>query len=562
MATTSGMSWFKNPIGFEDNIQITDPATEVALGTHSTVVGQEISIGGVFTSSIVLATRSQAGSPFGCAFATVLGQDLTIPQVFYSVVLGSGITTHVGLTNSVLVSCLSGNVGVGNFDLVGIGSVLALGDDSPTSVLIGTRLDVDQSSPNSVVIGDNDVGGGKMVGLQSPRNVVIGHFDTGSISDYCSDNIAIGTKSKIATECTNNLAVLGATIGDHSNYCLVSGASSALTSRSASTAVYGPYNTCGQSYGNTIAGNNLRTGDGVVNTIVIGVGTGGHVQVDNSSESIVAIGVLAPGAISSSVLDFVNIGNGNLVGSASVVGLVMGYQNEVKLNNRKVIAVGQNNDLEMNGYLNQVYGSQNLLDSGASTCVLLGYYLSVGSSARGCIAIGSSDPVSTGSSIGSSCLHGILIGNACAIGASITNGLVIGHGATVNATDGIAIGASSIVNNFQSICVGTSASSSGANGIALGAFATCAANVCSIGCSAGPSSIPTDMSIHTFAVRGWDLTAGGGTGAAIDTIKAVDNPASGSTGLTVVYYDGLAYANKTIKAASSLPIGAMYLYIE
>lgn len=534
MANTGGMSWFSNPIGFEDNIQITDPTTEIAIGSHSTVIGQEITIQGVFASSIVLATRSQAGAPFGCAFSTILGQDLTIPQVFYSFVVGSNITTSLGLTNSVVISCLSGSVGTSNLDVVAVGNVLSLGDSSQTSVLVGSRLDVDAQSPNTIVIGDNDVGGGKMVGLQSPRNVVIGHFETGSIGDYCSDNIAIGTKSTIDDECTNSLALLGATIGDHSGYCLASGAASTLAGSSSATAIYGPYNICGQNYGTTVLGNNLRTGDGVVNTVALGVGTGGVVQVGNSAESIVAVGVLVPGAVGSSCTDVINVGNGNTVGQSSFVGLVQGYLNQVELNNRDFLVVGRENHLVMNGILNLICGGHDLLDSGSSSCVLVGHYLTVGSSSGGCVAVGSAYPAGTGpgSSMGAGCLHSIMVGNACTIAAAVTGGIAIGHGPTVN----------------------------GDNSIALGS-ATSSDNECIIGSPIGPPADPTDLSFHTFIVYGWDLTTE--TGASLFTIKAIDNPASGETGLTCVYSpDGTTYSNKTIKAAASIPVGALYLYVE
>jgi len=62
--------------------------------------------------------------------------------------------------------------------------------------------------------------------------------------------------------------------------------------------------------------------------------------------------------------------------------------------------------------------------------------------------------------------------------------------------------------------------------------------------------------IHYFAVRGYN-------GAALDTIRAVDDPSvSGETGLTVVFNSAGAFSNKTLKAAVAPPGGSLLAYFD
>ena len=64
--------------------------------------------------------------------------------------------------------------------------------------------------------------------------------------------------------------------------------------------------------------------------------------------------------------------------------------------------------------------------------------------------------------------------------------------------------------------------------------------------------------IHEFTVCGYV------SGTAVNTIDVIDDPASGCSGLSVVYYDGSTYSNKTLKAAAfgSVPGGALWAYLE
>lgn len=64
-----------------------------------------------------------------------------------------------------------------------------------------------------------------------------------------------------------------------------------------------------------------------------------------------------------------------------------------------------------------------------------------------------------------------------------------------------------------------------------------------------------DTSISIFTVRGYN-------GTALDTLKAINNPASGETGLSVTYNDGASISNKTLKAAVSPPGGSLLAYFD
>jgi hypothetical protein len=125
------------------------------------------------------------------------------------------------------------------------------------------------------------------------------------------------------------------------------------------------------------------------------------------------------------------------------------------------------------------------------------------------------------STIGDNCISSLAL-----VGSNISPGV----------TGGLAIAGSTVTGN-QSVAI---------------AGATAAANEVVIGDSVAA------LAFHTFVVRGFDTIAL----SALDTIKAIDNPASGETGLSVVYNNGASQANKTLKVALNPPVGALIVYVD
>jgi len=105
----------------------------------------------------------------------------------------------------------------------------------------------------------------------------------------------------------------------------------------------------------------------------------------------------------------------------------------------------------------------------------------------------------------------------------------------------------------QGLVLGQGSSVTGDCGIAVGCYAAAAANQCVIGNGQLHS---LDTSIHDFTVYG---KVGG---VSIYTLRAVDNPSSGLTGLTLVYNNGVVTTNKNVKAAVSPPGGSLLLYMD
>jgi hypothetical protein len=99
--------------------------------------------------------------------------------------------------------------------------------------------------------------------------------------------------------------------------------------------------------------------------------------------------------------------------------------------------------------------------------------------------------------------------------------------------------------------IGYYASANGNCSIALGPFASAGANQFIVGVSDITS---LDRAIHTFAVRGYNV-------GALDTLLAIDNPADGYTGLTVVFNAGGTYSNKSVQAAAAPPPGSLLLFV-
>lgn len=110
------------------------------------------------------------------------------------------------------------------------------------------------------------------------------------------------------------------------------------------------------------------------------------------------------------------------------------------------------------------------------------------------------------------------------------------------------------------VCLGSGSSvvcSPNTPGIAIGYGASATDNECIVGSYDPLSSV--DGSIHTFEVKGNNTAYGS---VAVDTLKAIDNPASGFVGLFATFNDGLSVTSKQMQATASPPIGSLPIYID
>jgi hypothetical protein len=120
---------------------------------------------------------------------------------------------------------------------------------------------------------------------------------------------------------------------------------------------------------------------------------------------------------------------------------------------------------------------------------------------------------------------------------------------------------STVPTNVSSIVIGSGANVSHSYSMVFGSGTSTLNNQVVFGAS---DPLTTgQLAVHDFVVRGYN-------GGVLDTLEAVDNPVDsgdlnlGVTGLKVVYTQGAAVSNKTLKAAAlaNLPIGALVAYLE
>jgi hypothetical protein len=172
----------------------------------------------------------------------------------------------------------------------------------------------------------------------------------------------------------------------------------------------------------------------------------------------------------------------------------------------------------------------------------------IGTDDEGCVAINgtignnAAGSVNISGTVNANCSYTVIIGptNIASAGA---RGNAIGWNNTINA----AVLAASILGDHCTV--------TGDGGIAIGSYATAGANAVVFGDSS-PHAV--SAAIHSFTVRGYNA-------GALDTLVAIDNPASGSTGVTVVFYSGVgAPVNRVLKAATSgsVPGGSLMVYID
>lgn len=195
--------------------------------------------------------------------------------------------------------------------------------------------------------------------------------------------------------------------------------------------------------------------------------------------------------------------------------VMIGNQLTTGTENSYNVIIGGGITLSQADWWSVVLGSINTMGFASPACVLIGRQSSIGEHSYNTIALG------TTSTIGDNSPHSL-----AALGGSVGN----------TATSAMAMG--------------LFASATGSYAIAFGASAIAGANTMIVGDNANGAT-----AMHLFAVRGYN-------GGVLDTISAIDNPADGSFGLSIVYNASGTYSNKTIKGAVSPPVGSILLYAD
>ena len=154
--------------------------------------------------------------------------------------------------------------------------------------------------------------------------------------------------------------------------------------------------------------------------------------------------------------------------------------------------------------------------------------------------------------------YDVFIGSLLTIGSAVGLSVVMGYNVIVG--DGaqcIAIGPTvSIPANSRGIAIGPGAQTTSDThhwAIALGAAAVAGNDEFIVGASNHIED--PDSSIHHFQVQGYN-------GGNLNTIDAIDNPASGDIGLSIVYNAAGTYSQKTVHASASPTAGKLLLYID
>jgi len=177
----------------------------------------------------------------------------------------------------------------------------------------------------------------------------------------------------------------------------------------------------------------------------------------------------------------------------------------------------------------------------------------------GIVGTGNASVVCLLGQLGNNCAGSVAVGTGNSMGPGSDHSVVVGSGNSVgdltHGAYGFVFGAeSSISNNArQGLALGQNCTATGDCGIAIGSFATAGANQCVIG---NGQFHAINASIDDFTVYG---SVGG---VAVYTLRAVDNPTSGLTGLTLVYNNGVVTTNKNVKAAAVPPGGSLLLYVD
>jgi hypothetical protein len=255
--------------------------------------------------------------------------------------------------------------------------------------------------------------------------------------------------------------------------------------------------------------------------------------------------------------EVVSFGIANTVGDTTYYATVFGINNGIGIGNVDNVTVGNANGINAGCTDCIAIGHANHVIAGTTLVNVLVVGHGATSYANETIVIGSNSTVFIGAAsqvIGYNHTVGLLAGFGS------TNIAILGDTCTVGDTchTGVALGSTHIVDAAVSnfVALGDHCSLTGSYALAFGSGAAAGANQCVFATSASAG-----VAIHEFLVRGYTFT-----GVAVDTLKAIDFPSPGETGLTIVFNagggGGGVLSNKLIKAAVAPPGGSLLLYIS
>lgn len=526
-----------------------NPISNVAIGNFVTMSNNG------FGSAVV---GHQSGVLNNASLCAILGPFNTDNGTFGSILVGSNLTVTAGST----ITCVghTSQVGGGGF----VGSALLVGDNSTISgpggsyICIGFSSTLGGQSGSLMCIGSSNtiegssgthtlVGFGSTIRGSSSNNVLFGsscfmdHNATGAVCVGYDSTVSYNSNSSI---CMGNHS---AVYYELSNSTVI-GANTVINPHSPNNTAIGPSNTIGYA---TFATFFMIVPDlaGLANNDWVSLpdGRGGTLQIEFQVD-----GSFVPFGPPRIVCDVQFAATSTDVGHT----LVDTWNNNA-WGNFPIISESVEMDGRWRGDFQWVVPGS--VGNGQSIVPTVVSGLFTGSTSSGGVDIGSNDCFVAGYN---NIIHGNHTGDI-AIGVSVVLGLPavpnayaynvgIGHDVAINnalgCTRSIGIGDGIVITNSNAIAIGTGTTVSGLDGIAFGHGATATASQFIVGDS-------TNGALHYFAVRG-------NNGGVLDTIRAIDTPADGETGLTIVFNAAGSYTNKTVKGAVAPPGGSILLYMD
>jgi hypothetical protein len=490
------------------------------IGTFLTASMSQSSTGDFSAQVLIglgITTENNNASAAKASKVVAIGDTITLQAA------ASADFTQVTLVGSSISATVETSVSDGSSHVVHVGDDITSGntDGSGTGVSNVTVVG------SSIALADGiqyvtAVGQGVTVGTSSYAVAVGYQAEVDNSSDY---GIAVGYQAYVG-----------------SSYSMALGEQTSVSS-TGSSAVGLQCVVESNAAGSWCGGDNSHIRSGSNNGFVLG----NQVIIDQNSPNSIAIGSGSGGfTVGQDAPQTIAIGNGINIGtlsSPSNTPSCIGIGSTIAVDNGSSYSTAIGSNLNVGG------GSDTSTTSTVSYSTMIGANLSVGGGVDG-------DSTTSVVAIGSNINVGVA-GGVVAVGEGITISGVTGTAAADVIAIGFGIDLSGSDYTNGGIAVGNSAQiASGGYSIAIGTYATAVIGQCVIGANTGDGYQP----IHEFTVCGY---VGGNP---VNTIDVIDDPASGCSGLSVVYYDGSTYSNKTLKAVSVSSIsdltGKLVTYLE
>jgi hypothetical protein len=520
-------------------------------------IGRSNTVGAGTVESLVVGSNNTLAT--GADRAVVTGYHIAVSSgdpghaAAFCVASGSQITVDVFSQDTVA----SGhNIGVGKrtVDVVALGDSVTVDDDCQRVVSIGTNLvnrsgdsrrttdivqigqdiTIDGIAPGLVAIGTSIANTQDWTAGSNNRDhasVVIGFCGGLNANAVFTRAILIGVPTVSAGGDLSLVTSIGDSVISHgttNGKLVVVGYTNQASGQSSS--VYGSDNTIQDgSLSVNVVGNSNVVNSGTVESLVVGsnntlatgadraVVTGYHITVSSGDPGHAAAFCVASGSLIQ-------------VGILSQETVAVGHTVTVGERTLDVVAVGDGLTVTDDCQYITVLGSNSQV--GKTGDPGISYIVSIGASNDLTLCAGTSNVVGSNNVFQANC-QGHVLGNA--------NTFQVDPEEDFN-TYGIAIGTGCTILSTGQIWA-----------IAIGYHATAGDGQCIIGDS--DNTVDPKPQIHYFAVRGYN-------GLALDTIRAVDDPADGESGLAVVYNAGGTFSQKMLKASASPPVGALLAYLE